>query len=89
MKLELTNAAGANISSGSIVVTAIQLVQISSSASFDVEDSGNANPDNNFRFAGDGYIFNLSTNGLGVGTYNLLFTISGDPASHKVAFQVR
>jgi hypothetical protein len=89
IKLELTNAGGGNISSASIAVTAIRLVQVSSSATFDVMDSGNANPDNNFRYDGSGYIFNLGTNGLGTGTYELVFTVSGDPSTHTVAFQVR
>jgi hypothetical protein len=31
----------------------------------------------------------LSTTGLVTGTYNLVFTVSGDPAPHAVTFQVR
>ena len=70
-------------------VTAIQLVQTSSNATSQVQDSGNANPDGNFRFDGSSYIFNLSTKGLATGTYNLIFTIHGDPSQDSVPFQVR
>ena len=36
-----------------------------------------------------GYIFNLSTKGLVTGTYNLVFTIDGDPSAHTISIQVR
>jgi hypothetical protein len=57
-----------------------------------VEDTGNANPDNDFRFdatlgSSGGYIFNLSTRGL-AGTYTLNFTVGSDPQQHSVLFQV-
>ena len=68
--------------------------QVSSSISGAVEDSGNANPDNDFRFDSTlggtgGYIFNLSTKGLATGTYNLNFTVTGDSAAHAATFQVK
>ena len=94
VKLRLTDAAGADLSSASLVVTAIRLELVSSAASIAVQDSGNANPDGNFRFdaslgTSGGYIFNLSTKGLVTGTYDLVFMVSGDPAPHAVTFQVR
>ena len=89
IKLLLANAVGQNVSSASITVTAVRIVQTSTDAISDVQDSGNANPDNNFRFDSGGYIFNLSTKGLATGSYNLEFTISGDPTSHSVPFQLR
>lgn len=94
IKLQLTNLTGGDVSSASIVVTAVQLVQTSTNAVSDVQDSGNSNPDNNFRFdsslgTAGGYIFNLSTKGLATGSYNLVFTVSGDSASHSVPFQLR
>jgi hypothetical protein len=47
-----------------------------------VEDSGNANPDDNFRYDRTlpGYIFNLSTKPLVNGTWKLSFRSSNDPA---------
>jgi len=94
IKLQLSNLAGGDVSSASIVVTAIRLVQTSTNAVSDVQDAGNANPDNNFRFdptlgISGGYIFNLSTQGLAAGSYTLIFTVSGDPASHSLPFQLR
>lgn len=89
IKLMLTNSEGANLSSASIPVAAVRLVQVSSSSSSDVEDSGNANPDNNFRFAGGQYIFNLSTKGLASGSWQLIFTVAGDSVPHALPFQIR
>jgi hypothetical protein len=59
-----------------------------------VDDTGNANPDNDFRFDGSqgssgGYMFNLKTTGLSSGTYQLLFTASNDPVVHSVTFGVK
>jgi hypothetical protein len=58
-----------------------------------VEDSGNANPEGNFRFTSldgaAGYIFNLSTKGLTQGTWEMTFRVSGDPTPHTVQFQTR
>jgi hypothetical protein len=47
-----------------------------------VEDSGNANPDNNFRFdptlgPSGGYIFNLSTKAVPSAMWKLSFNVSG------------
>lgn len=91
VKLQLCDEARNNYSSATRVVTATGLTLVSNAASFVVEDSGNANPDGNFRYdaALAGYIFNLSTKGLGAGTYALHFTVQGDPATHSVTFQVR
>ena len=53
------------------------------------EDAGNSNPDNDFRFANDLYIFNLKTTGLTQGTWQMRFTAGGDPSEHVVGFQIR
>jgi hypothetical protein len=97
IRLKLCNASGQNLSSSSIVLQAIRLIKIDSSPdSALVQDSGNANPDSNFRFdptlgIGGGYIYNLSTKGLTAGTWNVEFTISGEPATvrHYAEFNVR
>jgi len=91
IKLQLCSSSGANASASSTVVTAVEVALVSTDTSGIVADSGNANPDGNFRFdpALGGYIFNLSTKGLGRGTYYLRFTVSGDPAPHRTQFQVR
>jgi uncharacterized repeat protein (TIGR01451 family) len=94
IKIALCDSNGNDVSSSSIVVTAVSLVQISTSTTDTIEDAGNSNPDNNFRFdptlgATGGYIFNLKTTGLGTGTYNLGFTAGSDPTVHTVSFQVK
>jgi len=91
VKLQLVDAGGNNVSSGSVTVTAVGVSLKTSSASGAVEDSGNANPDNNFRYDSSlgGYIFNLSTRGLGTGTYVLRFVAANDPVTHTVEFQVK
>jgi hypothetical protein len=76
------------------VVTATGLVLLSPTASGVLADSGNANPDGNFRFdltlgPSGGYIFNLSTKALSTGTYGVTFTAASDPVPHQVMFGVR
>ena len=55
-----------------------------------VDDTGNANPDFDFRYdaALAGYIFNLSTKGMASGTYKLNFVAGADPAVNSVGFAV-
>jgi hypothetical protein len=81
IKLQLCDAAGHNLSSSAITVTATTVALVSGGAGV-VEDSGNANPDDNFRYDPTlpGYIFNLSTKPLGGGTWRLNFRTSNDPA---------
>ena len=94
LKIQLCDANNADVSSSAVVVHAVSLVQVSTSASEVLQASGNANPDNDFRFDSTlgptgGYIFNLSTKGLTTGSYVLTFTAGADPLSHVVSFQVR
>jgi hypothetical protein len=89
IKLQVCDATGASLSSAEVVVHALAVVQVSSSASYEVQDAGNANPDSDFRFAGGSYIFNLKTTGLKTGSYNLNFTAGADPTTHAALFQVR
>lgn len=91
IKLQLCDAAGANHSAAAIMVNVAGLTKQDNTASGSVEDSGNANPDDNFRYDEEleGYIFNLSTDGLTTGTWVLSFTVTGDPIPHTVQFDVR
>jgi hypothetical protein len=93
LKLQLCDVNGVNYSSASIVVKAISLTRLDTSASSSVEDSGNANPDQNFRYDATlggtgGYIFNLSTKGLSSGTWKVTFTVDGQ-GSYSVQFDVK
>jgi len=89
IRLQLCDANANNLSSSAIQVTAVRLEMVSSGASFVVDDSGNANPDGNFRFDGDSYIYNLTTKGLSTGTYNLMFVSGNDGTTHAAPFQIR
>ena len=95
LKFQLRDANGNNLSSASVVVHATSLTKVDGSASADVEDSGQANPDDDFRYdaslgGSGGYIFNKSTKGLTSGTWTVAFTVDG--ASHttyRLRFDVR
>jgi hypothetical protein len=91
IKIRLVDATGANMSSPSNLPHAVSVVQTSSQASTTLDDSGNSNPDFDFRYdaALDGYIFNLKTSGYGTGTYLLNFVAGNDPTTYSVGFQVR
>lgn len=89
IKLQLCDSNGNNLSSSSIVVTAVSIVRVSDNAPGVLEDAGNSNPDNNFRFTGGAYQFNLKTTGYATGTYNLNFQATGDSTTHTVQFQVK
>ena len=92
IKLQLCDANGNDLSSSAIIVHAT-LVNAVSGFSGTPDASGNANPDNDFRFdptlgTTGGYIFNLSTGGLAPGTYSLQFIAGSDPITHSVNFGV-
>jgi hypothetical protein len=91
IKIQLCDDRGNNLSSPSIVVHAVGVTLISTNAPVQFDDTGNANPDFDFRYDSSlaGYIFNVSTKGFGTGTYSLTFTAGQDPQMHAVAFGVR
>ncbi len=94
IKLQLCDGSGNDLSSSSINVHATSVTQTSTSISGTVQDSGTSNPDGDFRFDSTlgttgGYVFNLKTNGLTTGTYNLNFTVTGDSFVYATPFQVK
>jgi hypothetical protein len=94
IKLQLCSANGTNLSSASLVLNATSVIHVTTATSGPVQDAGNSNPDNNFRYDSSlggtgGYIFNQKTRGLATGTYNLQFTVTGDPTLYAAPFQVR
>jgi len=93
VKLRLCRANGENLSASSVAVTALGVVRLSDFAPGEVEDSGHANPDDDFRFTdfdgAGGYIFNLQSKGLTTGTYVLVFRAGADPLTHGVQFQIK
>jgi subtilisin-like proprotein convertase family protein len=93
IKLQLIDALGRNVSSSGLIVHAIGVVKESGYAPGPVEDAGNANPDDDFRFnnfnGAGGYIFNLKTNGLATGTYRVIFRAGADPFTYGARFQIK
>ncbi len=91
IKLQLCDAKGHNVSSASIVLQALGMTQTSNNSPVAFDDTGNANPDFDFRYdaTSEGYIFNLSTKGYGTGMYSLSFTAGADPTVHTASFAVK
>jgi len=91
IKIRLVDASGANVSSSATVVHAVSVIQISSQASTNFGDSGNSNPDFDFRYDASlgAYIFNLQTTGFGTGSYLLNFVAGNSPTVYSVGFQIR
>jgi len=95
IKLQLCDANGANVSAPNVIVHAVFVQMLSGSVPpVTPDDSGIANPDNDFRFdttigTTGGYIFNLSTKGLTAGAWSLVFTAGADPTFHSVGFLLR
>lgn len=94
IKLQVTNVNGINASLSDTVIHALSVVRSSTNAGETLADSGNANPDDNFRYdpslgSTGGYIFNLSTKGYTTGTFILSFVAGNDPVIHTVEFKVR
>ena len=94
VKLQLLDAAGANLSSAAVPVRALGVSLVSTETYGPVADAGHANPDGGFRFdpsLGEtgGYVFNLKTTGYAPGTYKLYFTAGADPHVYTTQFQVR
>lgn len=89
VKIAVCDVNDVNVSLPSIVLTATGVTLLSTNAPGPLEDAGDANPDNDFRFVQNAYVFNLKTTGLSTGTYGLTFTATGDPLPHTVQFQVK
>jgi hypothetical protein len=91
IKIQLCDNADQNVSASSIALTAHSITQASTSTFGPLEDSGNANPDNSFRYesAFEGYIYNLSTKPLTTGRHTVDFTIADNPTIYRVPFQVQ
>ena len=92
LRVQLCDSDGANLSSPEITLTAGGLVKLDGTPTTALaEDSGNANPDDTFRYDPElaGYIYNLSTRGLTSGTWALQFTVAGSPTVHRLTFDVR
>jgi hypothetical protein len=86
IKFQLCSATGANLSAPGIVVHAVKVERISPVSPGQLEDSGSANPDSDFRYDATlgttgGYVYNLSTKNLATGTWMLTFTVQDKAGS--------
>lgn len=91
IKIQLCDSAGNNMSSPSIAVHAVSVTRTSTNTPAILDDTGNANPDFDFRYdsALDAYTFNLSTKGYATGTYSLSFIAGADSATHSTGFAIK
>jgi hypothetical protein len=98
IRLQLCDGNFTNVSSSSITLHATGVQKVDNSSSTTVEDAGSANPDSDFRFDGQAYIYNLSTKGppvLTPGTWRVLFNVGSgvpivwDPHVYSAEFDIR
>jgi hypothetical protein len=91
--LQLTDSGGNNLSAPSVTVHADYLVNTAdpNQTQLPVQSPGNSQPGNNFKYDSDtgAEQFNLKTTGLTPGTYELFFSIAGDPIEHSLSFVVQ
>jgi hypothetical protein len=90
IKFQVLNG-GINISNEALTVHAAGIsVAANNAPGQEASDSGNANPDSDFRYVSNEYIFNLSTAGLSATTtYKIYFTIGDNPEIYNVQFQIK
>jgi len=93
IKLQLTDANGNNVSSPDVALTAVRLERVNADGSTTqvaLQDAGNANPNNQFRYDSglQGYIFNLSTKNLTAGGYHFFWTAGDDPIEKELDFRL-
>ncbi len=96
IKLQLCDSNGNNLSSPDIALHATGVTRTSNDAPGPLDDTGNANPDFDFRYDSSlqGYIFNLSLQCQGkqcfsTGSYNLNFTVNGGSTLYSAPFAVK
>jgi hypothetical protein len=89
IKIRLCDMSGNNISSSSIVLTAVNVTPAGGGAAYPAQDPGNSNPGNVFKYQSNGYHYNLKTTGLPSGVYHLNISVSGDPSGYFVEVRIR
>ncbi len=89
IKLSVCDPNGNNLSSSAVALRAVGVGLVSTAVFGDVDSSGGANPDGDFRLVGGFYVFNMSTKGLATGSYYLYFTVGSDPTLHTAPFQLK
>jgi HYR domain len=93
IKVQLCTASGTNLSAAALVLHVTSLSKTTDTTTGTLEDPGNTNADNDFRYDATlgttgGYIYHLSTKSLSSGTWLLHFTVDGQ-GDYTVSFQLR
>jgi DNA-binding beta-propeller fold protein YncE len=92
VRIQITDATGANLSARSL---AVRLVELRQTAPVDaVAALRKGSPNDDFRFSAElggsgGYIFNLHTGGLAPGAYELRFTVGSESRRYSVPVRIR
>ncbi len=86
VKLKIVNALGVNQSTANVALTALRIMP----GNLSVQSANNSQPGNLFKFEDGMYLFNLKTESTWTsGTYQLFFSITGDPIEHSVQFRIK
>jgi hypothetical protein len=87
IKVQICDAAKKNLSTSSITLKALTVTGPVSNVP---KPSGTSNPGNIFRYDSQilGYIYNLDSSPYPKGTYQLTFSVAGDPLNHTVGFVI-
>jgi hypothetical protein len=89
LSLAVSDAAGNNVGSDGLAVTAVGLAPASNpSAIQPAPPAGGLNPGNQLQFAAGLYVYALDTTAVAPGDYLFYFTVQGDPVQHAVLIQV-
>ncbi len=87
IKLQVTDASGNDLSSADLIVTAVAILG-PNGQTYTPQAKGHANPGNEFRPTGPGYLYNLDTTGLRSGVYTLFVKVGNDPVLHALSFVI-
>lgn len=87
LRLQVDDAAGNDLSSRNLTVTAVSLVG-PNGQTYTPQAEGWAKLSDQFRHVGGGYRFNLDTKGLPAGKYTLFVQVGNDPVLHAISFVV-
>lgn len=79
IKVSLIDANGVVKNSASLILQAIG----------PAPSPGNSQPNEQFKLTDGVYQYNLKTTGFAAGSYNLNFSVAGDPVTHSAPFKVR
>jgi hypothetical protein len=81
---------GNNLSGPDFPVKAKEVRKKSSQTSpLPPEDAGNANPDDNFRLAGDKYVYNFDSKGLDTGTWEMIVEVGDEKTEFSLQILVK